>query len=109
MEKLFLKFESNIRESFRKLREEERLCDVTLATDDGKHIKAHKMILSAGSDFFSDVFKKSDHTNMLIYLKGISNADLDNVIDFLYNGEAFITQEELKMFLDTAQELQVKG
>ena len=53
------------------------------------------MIFSAGSDFFSDVFKKSDHTNMLIYLKGISNADLDNVIDFLYNGEAFITQEDI--------------
>ena len=112
MEKYCLKwneFEGNIRESFRKLREEQRFFDVTLATDDGQHIQAHKMILSAGSDFFSDIFMKSDHTNMLIYLKGISSAELEHVTDFLYNGETFITQEELKQFLETAQELQVKG
>ena len=67
------------------------------------------MILSAGSHFFSDLFMKNNHTNMLIYLKGISKADLQHVTDFLYNGEAFIIQEELNMFLETAQDLQVKG
>merc|ERR1719507_268455 len=67
------------------------------------------MILSAGSNFFSDIFQRSNHTNMLIYLKGISSAELGHVTDFLYNGETFITQEELKQFLETAQELQVKG
>ena len=58
-------FELNIRDSFRKLREEKRLFDVTLATDDGQHIKAHEMILAAGSNFFGDIFMKSDHTNIL--------------------------------------------
>ena len=61
MEKLCLKwneFEGNIRESFRKLRVDQTLFDVTLATDDGYQIQAHKMILSAGSDFFSDLFQK---------------------------------------------------
>ena len=112
MEKYCLKwneFEANIRESFRKMREEQRLFDVTLATDDGKQIQAHKMILSAGSNFFNDIFMKSDHNNMLIYLKGISSAELEHVTDFLYNGEAFITQEELRKFLEIAQDLQVKG
>jgi hypothetical protein len=44
MEKYCLKwneFEGNIRQSFGKLREEERLFDVTLATDDGQHIQDH--------------------------------------------------------------------
>ena len=112
MDKYCLKwneFEANIRESFRNLREEQKLFDVTLATDDGQHIKAHKIILSAGSNFFSDIFMKTDHTNMLIYLKGTSSAVLEHVIEFLYNGEANITQEELKQFLETAQDLQIKG
>ena len=112
MDKYCLKwndFEANIRESFRHLREEKSLFDVTLATDDGQQIQAHKMILSAGSHFFSDIFMKNDHSNMLIYLKGISSADLQHVTDFLYNGEAFITNEELKMFIETAQDLKVKG
>ena len=112
MEKFCLKrneFETNIRESFSNLREEQRLFDVTLATDDGQHFKAHKMILSAGSYFFIEIFMKSDQTNMLIYLKGISSAELKHVADFLYNGEASIPQEELKQFLDTANDLKVKG
>ena len=55
------------------------------------------------------IFMNIDHTNMLIYLKGISSAELEHVTDFLYNVEAFISQVELKKFLETAQELKVKG
>merc|ERR1719318_1501898 len=112
MEKHCLKwndFQTNIRESFRKLREDQRLFDVTLATDDGHQIQAHKMILSAGSDFFNNIFMTTDHTNMLIYLKGVNRVELENVADFLYNGEASVAQEELSKFLETAQGLQVKG
>ena len=102
-------FEENIRECFKTLRQEQRLFDVTLATDDGQNIKAHKIILSAGSHFFNDIFMKSNHKDMLIYLQGISSAKLEPVIEFLYNGETFITQEEVKVFLDTGKELKVKG
>merc|ERR1712153_174024 len=52
---------------------------------------------------------KTNHSNMLIYLKGISSTALEAVMDFLYNGEAFITQEYLTHFLGTAKELQIKG
>merc|ERR1719370_221872 len=102
-------YDANIRDSLRKLREGQRLFDVTLVTDDGLHIQAHKIVLSAGSKFFSDIFMKSNHSNMLVYLKGISSDKLAPVIDFIYNGEAFITQEQLKVFIETGKELQVKG
>jgi len=102
-------FDTNIRDYFRTLSENQRFFDVTLATDDGQQIQAHKIILSAGSNFFSDIFLKSNHSNMLIYLKGISSAQLEPIIDFMYKGEAFITQDELKQFLETGKELQVKG
>ena len=61
-----------------------------------------------GSDFFSDILK-SNHTNLVIYLKGIKNTDLKHVTDFLYEGETSIAHEELNKFLETAQELKVKG
>ena len=102
-------FDTNIREYFRTLRENKRFFDVTLATEDGQQIQAHKIILSAGSSFFSDIFMKSNHSNMLIYLKGISSAELEQITDFMYKGEAFIMQEELKSFLGAGKELQVKG
>merc|ERR1711888_570953 len=102
-------FEENIRNYFRKLREDQRLFDITLATDDGQHIQAHKVILSAGSNFFSDIFEKSNHTNMLVYLKGISSKKLERVLDFIYNGEVSVGQEEIKVFVETGKEIQVKG
>ena len=102
-------YDANIRESLKKLREDHRLFDVTLVTDDGQHIQAHKIILSAGSHFFSDIFLKSNHGNMLIYLKGISSAELAPVLGFLYNGDAFIAQENLNQFIKTGKDLQVKG
>jgi len=102
-------FEENIRNSFKSLRSEGKLFDVTLATDDGHQVQAHKVILSAGSDFFSRIFSECNQRNMLVYLKGISRTDLENVTNFLYNGETLVTQEELNSFLETAQELKVTG
>ena len=64
-------FDANIRECFRQLRENQRLFDVTLVTDDGQHMQAHKVVLSAGSNFFRNIFMKGNHSNMLVYLKGI--------------------------------------
>ena len=102
-------FETNIRESFKELREEQNHFDVTLATDDGHQIEAHKIILSVGSLFFGDILRNTKHPSPFIFLKGINRVELEYVVDFLYNGEAFVGQEELNKFLETAQELQVKG
>ena len=106
---MFFSKSFHFRQHFRELREDERLFDVTLVTDDGQHIQAHKIILSAGSHFFSDIFLKSNQTNMLIYLKGINSVQLEHLLDFIYNGEASVGQEELKEFLETGKELQVKS
>ena len=102
-------YDANIRDSLKKLRDNHRLFDVTLVSDDGQHIQAHKIILSAGSNFFSDIFSKSNHSNMLVYLKGISSVKLEPIIDFIYDGEVSITQEQIKMFIKTGKELLVKG
>jgi len=102
-------YDANIREHFKKLREDQKMSDVTLVTDDGQYSQAHKIILSASSDFFSDIFVKMNHSNMLVYLKGISSDKLEPVLDFIYNGEVFITQEQIEEFIETGKGLQVKG
>ena len=102
-------FDTNLREHFWKLRDDQRLFDVTLATDDGQHLQAHKIILSAGSNFFNDIFQKRDQPIMLIYLKGINSIELGHVMDFMYKGEVSISQEELNQFIETGKELKIKG
>ena len=63
-------FEENIRNTFKTFRSEGKLFYVTLASDDGHQIQAHKMISSAGSDFFRNIFSQCNQNNMLVYLKG---------------------------------------
>ena len=49
-------FEANIRQFFGKLRKEQKLFDVTLVSDDRQHFKAHRVIMSAGSQLFKKLF-----------------------------------------------------
>jgi len=68
-----------------------------------------RVILSAGSNFLGDIFSTCDPTNMFIYLKGIARTELESIMNFLYNGEAYVEQEELEAILETAKKLKIKG
>ena len=66
-------FQTNVSKSFNVLRKEEEFFDVTLVSDDEQHIQAHKLILSASSDFFKNILTKSNHSNPLIFLPGMTS------------------------------------
>eukprot|EP00096_Caligus_rogercresseyi_P002605 TRINITY_DN147_c0_g1_i10.p1 TRINITY_DN147_c0_g1~~TRINITY_DN147_c0_g1_i10.p1 ORF type:complete len:315 (+),score=103.66 TRINITY_DN147_c0_g1_i10:361-1305(+) len=102
-------FESNVSSSFRELREEKDLFDVTLVTDSEKEFKAHKVILSACSSFFKGVLRRMGSPSPLIYLRGIGASELAAILDFMYNGEVNVAQEELNSFLSVAEDLRIKG
>ena len=48
-------FHSNVSKSFSLLRNEEYFHDVTLVGDDHRQISAHKLVLSASSEYFTDI------------------------------------------------------
>ena len=52
-------FETNVSKSFGLLRNEDYLHDVTLVCDDNKQVSAHKLMLSACSEFFKSIFKNN--------------------------------------------------
>ena len=111
-EKLCLKlndFQSNVSESFRELRNDLDFCDVTLTSKDNQHIKAHKVILAASSQFFMEILRTNKHSHPLIYMRGTKDKDLVAIVDFIYHGEAYVYQEDLDNFLALAEELQLKG
>ena len=91
------------------MRDESSHCDVTLASEDGHVVEAHRVILSAGSDFFRGVFRCAKPYNLYLYLKGIKRQELENIVDFLYKGETYLAQAELNRFLAAARELKIKG
>ena len=112
MEKFCLKwndFQTNVTSTFSRLRREEDFFDVTLVSDDQQHISAHKLVLSASSQLFKNIFRKTPHSNPLIYLNGFSSKDLNFVMDYIYQGEVQIFQDDLDDFLNVAQKLKIDG
>ena len=111
-EKICLKwedFQENVTSVFRMLKESADFVDVTLVSEDGQHVKAHKVILASTSPFFMNLLGKSSHPQPLIYMRGVLYEDLVSLVDFVYSGETSILQENLNRFLALAQELQLKG
>ena len=102
-------FHNNISSSFKEIREDPNFSDVTLAGEGNQHIEAHKMILAASSKFFKDILQQNKHPHPLIYMRGITGKHLSAILDFMYNGEADIYEEDLNDFLAVAEELELKG
>ena len=102
-------FQSNVSKSFSILRNEAYLHDMTIVTDDNEQIAAHKLVLSACSEYFKNVFKNNKNSHPLLCLEGVSSQDISNVMDYIYNGELQIFQEDLDRFLSLAQRLKLEG
>lgn len=104
----------NLSEEFRELRTNSEYFDVSLncalTTGGSKALRAHKIILSAYSAVFRDMFRQNPtKAEPAIFLKGVSSIDLSNLLDFMYNGEVNVSKANLSSFLSVAEELQVKG
>ena len=102
-------FQENAKITFQNLRKDKNFTDVTLVSEDGQQVEAHKMILAASSPFFQQVLERHKHPCPLLYMKGLKSEDLLAVVDFLYSGEANVEEDNLVSFLAIAEELQLKG
>ncbi|KAJ6639262.1 Broad-complex core protein isoform 6, partial [Pseudolycoriella hygida] len=94
--------------AFENLRSHEDLVDVTLCCE-GRKIRAHKILLSACSTYFKDVFKENPCQHPVIIFKNVKYEDLLAIIEFMYQGEVHVQQESLSSFLNTAEMLAVQG
>ena len=97
-------FETNMTVALKELREEKDFFDVTIACEDSQ-IQAHKVILSACSTFFRNLLHRTPHQQTLLYLKGVKYKELLGILNFIFNGEANVPQEEPKQFLAIAGDL----
>ena len=102
-------FQTNVSKTFSQLRSEEEFFDVSLVSDDQKMMSAHKLVLSASSPYFKHILTTNKHSHPLLCLDGVSSAELQCVLDYIYQGEVQIYQEQLDRFLVVAQRLQLEG
>nr|CAD7443358.1 unnamed protein product [Timema bartmani] len=90
------------------LRDEEDFVDVTLACD-GQRLKAHKVVLSACSPYFKELFKSNPCKHPILFLRDVEFSHLQSLVEFMYAGEVNVAQAQLSSFLHTAESLQIRG
>lgn len=88
----------NLVSGFSGLFNSETLVDVTLAAE-GRHLQAHRMLLSACSEYFQSLFSVNPCQHPIVILKDVSFDDLQTVVQFMYNGIVNVSSEKLPAVL----------
>ncbi len=107
-----LKWEDHVQEVFselRKLRDRDYFSDVVVHCG-GRNFLAHKVILAASSTFFARLLTglPKDRSQVLV-MSDMRTDLLEKVLNFIYDGEAFVPSDSLDAFMATAKRLGVRG
>ena len=102
-------FGSTVINTFKNLFSDKHFTDVTLVSEDGKQVKAHKVVLSSCSPFFNKVLLLTPHQQPIIFLKGIKHSELLAIVQFIYLGQTDLAQDDLNQFMGAAADLQIEG
>ena len=101
-------FSSGAGEAFRSLRSSQHFSDVTLACGE-RQVEAHRAVLAASSTFFARILGRLAHPHPLVYLGGMEMKEVEDLLDFMYRGEAEVEEGRLEVFLRAGRELGVRG
>ena len=102
-------FEQNASSTFKNSKRNLDFSDVTLVAEDGQHIEAHKLIISSGCEFFSNMFNLNKTGQAIVFMRGVGFETLSAIVDFIYSGETKIPRRDLAEFLSIADDLKLKG
>ena len=108
--------EGVVNSNIKLLREQNQFFDVSLVCEDGARLPAHKIILAAHSDKFKQILEQmSPVTPALaavahcVYLIGLKGRELTSILDYIYEGEARVSQADLARFLTVAELLHINS
>lgn len=82
---------------------------MTLVSAEQDKVTAHRVVLAACSEYFRKILRRNKHSNPLLCLDGVSSAELHSVLDYIYQGEVQVLQENLDRFLAVAERFQLAG
>ena len=103
-------FESSLSASFQQFRDS--LLDVEILCSTGAVVAAHRLVLCACSEVLREALIRvkpalSSTSSPVLVLLDTDKQDLECLLDFMYRGEALVSQERLQSFLNLAEKLKV--
>ena len=102
-------FQSNWNKAINNLHKDTDFADVTLISDDKVKFSAHKILLSSSSNMFKFILKGTNQNNSLLFLGGVSSVNLGFILEYIYQGEVNLYEEQLESFLESAKGLEIEG
>ncbi|XP_037812808.1 GATA zinc finger domain-containing protein 6 [Lucilia sericata] len=91
------------------LLDQSHLTDVTISAE-GRTLRAHRVVLSACSSFFLEIFRTLESTHHpVIIIPGASFNAIVSLLTFMYSGEVNVYEEQIPMLLSLAETLGIKG
>ncbi|KAH8379045.1 hypothetical protein KR009_002818 [Drosophila setifemur] len=91
------------------LLDQSHLTDVTISAE-GRQVRAHRVVLSACSSFFMEIFRALEASNHpVIIIPGASFGAIVALLTFMYSGEVNVYEEQIPMLLNLAETLGIKG
>lgn len=100
--------QNHILRAFDALLQTKSLVDVTLVCAESS-IRAHKVVLSACSPFFQNVFAENPCKHPVIVLKDYPGWVVKAIVDFMYRGEISVPQKRLEQLIQAGESLQIRG
>ena len=100
-------YKSSLVDAFESLRTDDDFVDVTLGCG-GRKFKAHKLLLSACSSYFRELLRGNPCQHPIIIVRETLPSDLEAILEFIYNGEVNVEENQLDSFLKAAGALQIK-
>jgi len=100
--------QSVLMEGMNQLRLKEHLLDVKLKAE-GRYFKAHRVVLSACSDYFRAMFTDPmrERSQDEIQLSGVNAEGLELVLEYIYTSKLSLTLANIQTVLSTATHLQI--
>ena len=99
-------YSDHLKEMMHIMKTDDTFTDVTLVSEDGRKVRAHKVVLGASSPIMRDMMTREDTS--IVDLKGIALEEINSILQFIYLGEATLQPERMEVFLHAAQRLQIK-
>ncbi|QED21122.1 kelch-like protein [Borealpox virus] len=89
-------------------RKSNRFCDISVVIND-ERIKAHRLILSGASEYFSILFSSDfiDSNNYEVNLSHLDYQSVYDLINYIYGTPLCLTNDSVKYILSTADFLQI--
>ncbi|RZF48502.1 hypothetical protein LSTR_LSTR007780 [Laodelphax striatellus] len=112
----------NLHSSIATLHRSESFSDVTLATADGRYVSAHRFVLSACSAYLHQLFQATRNAYpglasgvgggaplVVVLPADIGYRTLSVLLQYMYSGEATVSQQQLDAVLRAGEILRIKG